>query len=113
NALLINMAVGVIAMCFISTDDLIRISGFGALTLYIVAMVSLLVLRRKEPNLERPFKVPLYPVFPVLALVIALFSIIVMAYYNARLALIYFGFLILAYAVFKIAKTFPMPVQTK
>src|SRR5690606_42137960 len=28
------------------------------------AVISLFVLRRKEPHAERPFKVPLYPVLP-------------------------------------------------
>lgn len=35
---------------------------------YMMAQVSLMVLRQRHPALHRPFKVPLYPVLPVLAL---------------------------------------------
>ena len=104
NALLINTVIGIIALLTGKTDQIIILSVFGALTLYIIAMVSLFVLRKNEPAMNRPFRVPFYPLSPVLALVIATFSIIVMTYYNLKLALIYFGILIVAYGLFKIIK---------
>lgn len=104
NALLINTAIGIIALLTGKTDQIIILSVFGALTLYIIAMISLFVLRKKEPDMNRPFKVPLYPLSPLLALVIATFSIIVMSYYNFNLALIYFGILIVCFGIFKIVK---------
>src|SRR5204863_797804 len=61
NALLVNMAIGIIALLTGKTSEIITISVFGALTLYIVSMIALLRLRKKEPKLERPFKVPMYP----------------------------------------------------
>jgi len=71
NALLVNMVIGIIALLTGKTSQIITISVFGALTLYIVSMIALLQLRKKEPQLERPFKVPMYPFFPVIALIIA------------------------------------------
>ncbi len=97
NALLFNMAIGIIALFTGRTSEIITIACFGALTLYVVSMISLFVLRKKEPDLERPFKVPFYPVFPALALVIALVALVAMTVYNLVLALIFFGMLILAY----------------
>ena len=35
---------------------------------YILTFVGVIVLRSKEPNLERPYKVPLYPVVPLVAI---------------------------------------------
>lgn len=93
NALLINMIIGIIALFTGKTGDIITIACFGALTLYIVSMISLLVLRKKEPNMERPFIVPLYPVFPLVALVIAAVAFVAMTIYNPMIALIYFGIL--------------------
>ena len=104
NALLINTLIGIIALLTGKTDQIIILSVFGALTLYIVAMISLFVLRNKEPEMNRPFKVPFYPLSPFLALVIATFSIIVMTYYNFNLALIYFGLLLVSFLIFKIVK---------
>jgi ethanolamine permease len=89
NALIFNMVIGIIALMTGKTGQIITIACFGALMLYIISMVSFFVLRKKEPNMERPFKVPFYPLFPALALSIATFSIIAMTWYNAQLALIF------------------------
>ncbi|HEV3221256.1 MAG TPA: ethanolamine permease [Puia sp.] len=104
NALLINMILGMIALLSGKTDEIITISVFGALTLYILSMVSMLRLRKKEPCLNRPFLVPLYPVFPVTALVIACISIVAMVFYNLNLALFYILLMALSYGLFKLLK---------
>lgn len=104
NALLVNMAIGIIALLTGKTAEIITISVFGALTLYIVSMIALLRLRKKEPQLERPFKVPLYPAFPVIALVIAVVSFVAMTIYNPKLALIYFLLIGICYGCFKLFK---------
>lgn len=101
NALLINMIIGIVALLTGKTAEIITISVFGALTLYIVSMVSLLQLRKKEPNLERPFKVPMYPVFPIVALVIAIVSLVAMTIYNLKLALVYFLLMSICFSAFK------------
>ncbi|MES1217697.1 MAG: ethanolamine permease [Bacteroidota bacterium] len=105
NALLVNMAIGIIALLTGKTSEIITISVFGALTLYIISMIALLRLRKKEPQLERPFKVPMYPVFPVIALIIAVFSFVAMSIYNLKLALVYFLLLGLCYLAFKLFKS--------
>lgn len=102
NALLTNMVIGIIALLTGKTSEIITISVFGALTLYIVSMISLLQLRKKEPQMARPFKVPWYPVFPVVALVIAIVSFIAMTIFNVELAVIYFVLLGICYAAFKV-----------
>jgi ethanolamine permease len=102
NALLINMLIGIIALLTGKTSEIITISVFGALTLYIISMVALLRLRKKEPELNRPFKVPMYPLFPLTALLIALFSFTAMTVYNTRLALVFFLILGAGYLVFKL-----------
>ena len=106
NALLVNMVIGIITLFALKekTLDIIIISVFGALTLYIISMISLLRLRKKEPQLERPFKVPMYPLFPIVALIIALVSFIAMTIYNLKLALIYFLLIGICYGCFKLLK---------
>jgi ethanolamine permease len=101
NALLFNLGLGILALLTGRTSDIITISVFGALSLYILSMIALLRLRIKEPALARPFKVPLYPFFPILALTIASISIIAMIYYNVQLALCYFALLLLCYLIYK------------
>ena len=104
NALMVNAAIGIIAVLTGKTSDIITIACFGALTLYIISMVSLLVLRQKEPLLERPFRTPFYPWTPWIALIIASVSLLAMTTYNLKLALFYFGLLAVAYGWFKLRK---------
>jgi len=104
NALLVNMILGMFALLSGKTDEIITISVFGALTLYILSMISMLRLRKKEPGLNRPFLVPLYPFFPVTALVIACISIIAMVVYNLNLALFYILLMALSFGFFKLFK---------
>lgn len=101
NALLLNLAIGIVALLTGKTAEIITIACFGALSLYIISMVAMLILRRKEPNLERPFRVPLYPFTPVIALLIASIALVAMTIYNFHLALAYFGILLLSFVFFK------------
>jgi ethanolamine permease len=102
NALLINMAIGIIALLTGKTSEIITISVFGALTLYIISMIALLKLRKTEPDLPRPFRVPLFPLFPYTALIIALISFVAMAVYNLTLAGIYCLLVTGCYVLFKL-----------
>lgn len=104
NALLVNMGIGIIALLTGKTGEIITISVFGALTLYIISMIAMLRLRKKEPELERPFKVPVYPAFPVIALIIAVISFIAMMIYNWKLGVIYLLLVGVSYAGFRIFK---------
>jgi ethanolamine permease len=101
-ALIANMVVGLIALLSGRTDEIITIAVFGALALYIISMISFFVLRKKEPNMERPFKVPFYPIFPALALIIACISLLAMSYYNPLLAHIFFDILAWSFIGYKL-----------
>jgi ethanolamine permease len=100
SALIVNMAIGIIALLSIDTSEIITISVFGALTLYFISMISFLALRKKEASLPRPFRVPLYPYFPVIALLLSTVFFIAMASSNTRLVLIYFAILAVSYIWF-------------
>jgi ethanolamine permease len=102
NALLLNMLLGIGALLTGRTAEIITISVFGAITLYIISMITVVVLRKKEPGLQRPFRVPFYPAFPIIALTIALGSLVAMLVYNQLLGGIYFLLLLGSFAVFKI-----------
>lgn len=104
NALIGNMAIGIIALLSGKTSEIIIISVFGALTLYIISMISVMVLRKTEPTMPRPFKVPIYPLFPILALIIASISFIAMLIYNLKLGIIYSGIIFGIFLLFKIFK---------
>lgn len=56
-------------------DLLIQVAVFAALISYVMMMVSHLVLRRREPDLVRPYRTPLYPLPPILALVLSVVAL--------------------------------------
>jgi APA family basic amino acid/polyamine antiporter len=55
-----------------SYGDLLDYSTFASLIFYIVTIAGIFVLRRREPNAERPYKALGYPFVPALYIVLAL-----------------------------------------
>jgi ethanolamine permease len=100
-ALVAGAGVGVAALLTGHTDQLIILAVLGALVMYAVSLVSLFVLRRREPELARPFAVPGYPVVPALALVLTLLSLGALVYSNLALSGIFVAGLLLALGLYR------------
>jgi ethanolamine permease len=113
NALLLNMLIGIVALFTGRTSEIITLAVFGALTLYVISMIALLTLRKTEPELTRPFKVPMYPAFPIIALVIASVSLIAMVIYNPWLAVIYIAIVGVCFGMFKLKQRVMPVTETK
>ena len=108
------LAGGVVGIAAIFSDELITIGGmtltanivtmsvFGAIVMYIISMLSLFQLRKSEPLLERPYKAPLFPILPIIALGLAGLSLVAMIYYNTLLAAIFAGLFALSLAYFSL-----------
>ncbi len=82
------------------TANIVTMSVFGAIVMYILSMASLFKLRISEPRLERSFRAPLFPWFPGFALLGALVCLVTMVYYNALVAGIFLGLMALGYVYF-------------
>jgi len=103
-----TIAGGAIGIAAIYSDTLVSIAGqsltasivilsvFGALLLYIVSMLSLFRLRRSEPDLDRPYRAPLYPVAPAVALLLAVVALAAMIYYNPLIFLLFAAIMAIA-----------------
>ncbi|MBC7992214.1 MAG: ethanolamine permease [Rhizobacter sp.] len=106
------LAGGVVGIAAIFSDELFSFGGqtltanivimavFGAIVMYIMSMLSLFVLRRREPNLARPFPAIGYPVFPAIALALAVVCLGAMIYYNTLLAAVFAGLMGVSYGLF-------------
>lgn len=90
-ALIVGGLIGILALYSGTTDKLIILSGLGAVVMYVISMLSLFMLRKKEPDLPRPVKAPLYPYFPWIALILSCLCLIAIVYYNFWLSMIFFG----------------------
>jgi ethanolamine permease len=99
-ALVLNMLVGFAAIVTGRTGEIITMAIFGALTMYVLTVLAQFRLRRREPDLERPFRTPLYPWVPALALVLSLVGLGAMAYSSWQVGLVYLGILLLGYGWF-------------
>lgn len=94
-----------IGMVFVLTGQtavIIVISCFGAVALYIISMISLFILRKKEPTLNRPFKVA-YPIVPSIALLVAIIFLIALTISNLSTILwvaVAYGLAIIYYFVY-------------
>ncbi len=105
------LAGGVVGIASIFSDGLVNLQGmsltaamitmsvFGAIVMYIISLLSLFRLRKTEPNLERSFRAPGYPVVPAIALVLALVCLVAMIWFNGQIACVFAG-LMIAGAVF-------------
>ena len=108
------LAGGVVGLLAIFSDSLIVIGGlpltanivtmsvFGAIVMYIISMAALFKLRRSEPKLERPFTAHLFPYAPALALGLAVLCLIAMVYYNTLLAMIFSSLMLAGYVYFRL-----------
>lgn len=85
-AVIIPSIIGIAFVLTGATATIITISVFGAIALYIISMITVFMLRIKEPNLSRPFKVA-YPIVPAIALTIAVVFLIAVTYANLSVML--------------------------
>jgi len=67
NTIIVAVVTGILAG-FIPLTWLLDAVSIGTLVAFITVSIGVIVLRVREPNLPRPFKVPGYPVTPVLSI---------------------------------------------
>lgn len=100
NALLVGALVSIIAIFTGTTSQLIILSVLGAVVMYIISMVSVFVLRNKQPNLIRPFKVPFYPFMPIIALFLSVVCLVAIVYYNWLVSALFFALLLIIVIIY-------------
>jgi ethanolamine permease len=70
-----------------ATAAAILISTLTAVVWYVLAMICLFVLRRKEQHLERPYGVPVYPYVPVFVAILSAIAAFLYGWTNVRIVL--------------------------
>src|SRR4051794_6348312 len=81
NTVIVAVVVGLLA-AFIPLDYLWDLVSIGTLIAFIVVSVGVIILRRTRPDLPRGFKVPGYPVTPVLAIAACLYILSGLQWYT-------------------------------
>ena len=72
-------------------------------------MISLLVLRVKEPSLPRPFLTPCYPFFPWIALVLSLVTFFAILINHLALGLFYLAFMAVSLVIHRLTASSTTP----
>ena len=80
NALRVQALCTIAFVCAASShgnaDDILVLIGMPTTVIMGAAVAGVLILRRREPDTERPFRVPLYPLPPILFLALAIWMLI-------------------------------------
>ena len=65
-------------------SDLLTLTAFSSLLFNVLTVIGLLVLRRRRPDLPRPYRVWAYPLVPLLYVAVALFFLVYMPVADPR-----------------------------
>ncbi len=60
----------IIGALFMDLNISAELCNFGTFTNFMVICIAVLILRKTDPNRERPFKVPFVPLFPILGILL-------------------------------------------
>ena len=52
------------------------LSMFAVWSFYVLTFIGVMILRKKQPELHRPYKVPMYPIIPLIAIAGGLFVVL-------------------------------------
>jgi amino acid transporter len=81
NTAIVAVATGMLA-AFVPLDKLADMVSIGTLTAFIVVSVGVIILRVREPDLPRAFKVPGYPVTPALSVLACGYILVSLHWYT-------------------------------
>ena len=100
-----TIIVGIIAAIFagfMSLDALSALTNVGSLAAFAMVCLTVIVLRISSPKLHRPFRVPLYPLTPILGALMCLFLVMSLMAHDAtrNFFLIYLGLGVVVYLVY-------------
>jgi APA family basic amino acid/polyamine antiporter len=91
-----------IAMFFAATGVIIFVgyaAGFASLTVFALVNFSLIKLRKSQPNLDRPFKTPLYPLTPIIGIII---SFILMIFIESSAIIVVLEFIMIGLMIYNL-----------
>jgi amino acid transporter len=100
-ALALTTVLSILFILTRSVDFIVYAITLGYTVTAIMVAVALMRLRKTEPHLYRPFKVPLYPVTPVLAIAFLVFMLLTLSFESIGLGL---ALALIGLGLFRLAK---------
>ena len=103
-AALFQLVIGIVMMCLGNFDLLTDMLVFVMWFFSILIFAAVFVLRKTQPDLPRPYKVPLYPFLPLIAILGGGFILVMTIVYSTQLALTGIGLTLLGVPVFYLGR---------
>ncbi|MCQ2754141.1 MAG: amino acid permease [bacterium] len=96
----ISGLVVIVCALFMDLNISAELCNFGTFTSFIIICIAVLILRKTEPNRERPFKVPFCPWFPILGILTCLSLMYCKFHARATSALYFIIWLIIGLVIY-------------
>jgi ethanolamine permease len=93
------------------TANIVTVSALGALLMYILSMLALIRLRKREPDLPRPFRAIGYPFMPAWTLLCASVALGSLVFYNRVVSLLFVALLAVGYLAFRLQGRLPATME--
>jgi len=85
---------------FVPLDTLVNLTSMGTLIAFAIVSLGVIILRRTQPNLPRGYRVPFYPLVPVVSVAACAYLIsglpldtwLLFAAWAAAACVVYFGY---------------------
>jgi APA family basic amino acid/polyamine antiporter len=85
---------------FFSLDSIFELVNVGALSAFIFLALSVIILRRQQPDMERAFKCPLVPAIPILSILSIVFCLTLISQLKVHIIQIFIVWLVLGIIVY-------------
>lgn len=96
-----SMAMALVLLIF-DVEALLTFVVFGALIFNLLIFISVFLFRKREPNLERPYKVWGYPVVPIVAIIGMILLIVATVIQDFQQSMIGLGVLVAGYFIYQL-----------
>ena len=104
----------VLALIFVVTatfDQVLVFAGFTLALNSLLAVGGLFVLRWRKPDLERPFKVPLYPIVPLIYLALTIWTLAYVAMDRPQEVMVSFALILSGGVIYGLSRTRPSTAE--
>ncbi|KHL10663.1 amino acid transporter [Mumia flava] len=96
NTIIVSTVVAIVAG-FVPLNWLLDTVSIGTLVAFMTVSAGVIILRRRAPDLERSFKVPFYPVLPILSIAACIYVLIGLHWYTYVVFLVWVAIVLIYY----------------
>ncbi|MBA3681959.1 MAG: amino acid permease [Bacteroidetes bacterium] len=76
------------------------LTSFGTLFAFVIVCLGILIMRKKNPEIPRPFKTPLVPLVPILGMLVCTFMIVALDLFTLASAGVWMAFGLIIYFIY-------------